>query len=377
MTGVQTCALPICRQVSRPLLGLTQITDRLAAGDFQVSLDLSRQDELGRLAHAFQRMASELQRREEALRQANEGLEQRVELRTRELQRVHRQLIDTARQVGRAEVATNVLHNVGNVLNSVHTSAVAARERLAGLKLESMERLVGLFEQHQDDLAGFLTHDERGRKALPFLSHLGKHMQEEREAIHALLGDVNRYTEHIGAIVKLQQQYARTPQHLYESVNLADLVEDALRINHAALGRHSVRVERHLDSASTVMTEKHQVLMILVNLISNAKYALESVPEEKRCMTVRVTRPQPGRIQLSVQDNGMGIPPDMLTRIFQHGFTTREGGHGFGLHSSALAAQEMGGSLLAHSEGPGHGATFVLDLPTQGETRGSGDDERP
>ncbi|ATB40690.1 histidine kinase [Cystobacter fuscus] len=356
------------QQISRPLLAFTQATDRLAGGDFQVGLDLSRDDELGRLAHAFQHMASELQRREEALRQANEGLEHRVESRTRELQSVHRQLVDTARQVGRAEVATNVLHNVGNVLNSVHTSALMARERLAGLKLESVERVAGLFAAHQEDLATFLTQDERGRGVLPFLSRLGKHMQEERQEIHTLLDDVNRYTEHIGAIVKLQQQYARTPQHLYESVDLAELVEDALRINHAALGRHSVRVERQFEALPPVMTEKHKVLMILVNLISNAKYAMESVPEEERCVTLRLQRPSAERIQLSVQDNGVGIPPEMLTRIFQHGFTTREGGHGFGLHSSALAAQEMGGSLLARSAGPGQGATFTLDLPIQPQT---------
>ncbi|HEX8539676.1 MAG TPA: ATP-binding protein, partial [Cystobacter sp.] len=134
------------------------------------------------------------------------------------------------------------------------------------------------------------------------------------------------------------------------------------------LGRHSVRVERQFEALPPVMTEKHKVLMILVNLISNAKYALESVPEEERCVTVRLQSPSAGRIQLSVQDNGVGIPPEMLTRIFQHGFTTREGGHGFGLHSSALAAQEMGGSLQARSGGPGQGATFILDLPLQPQT---------
>ncbi len=140
------------QQISRPLLDFTQATTSLAAGDFKVTLDTSRGDELGTLAHAFQRMAGELQRREEDLRQANEGLEQRVEERTRELQQVHRQLVETARQVGRAEIATNVLHNVGNVLNSVHTSAQLARERLIGLKLESVERVVALLSEHEAEL---------------------------------------------------------------------------------------------------------------------------------------------------------------------------------------------------------------------------------
>jgi len=124
-----------------------------------------------------------------------------------------------------------------------------------------------------------------------------------------------------------------------------------------------VKVERHLAPLPQVMTDKHKVLMILVNLISNAKYALDSAPVGQRCLTLRLEAPAADRVRIEVRDNGMGIEPELLTRIFQHGFTTRDEGHGFGLHSSALAAQELGGMLTAHSEGPGRGATFTLELP--------------
>jgi len=357
-------------QITRPLLDFTQATDLVAAGNFQVTLASSRDDELGRLAHAFQLMAQEVQRREEELRQANEGLEHRVEERTRELQEVHKQLVETARQVGRAEIATNVLHNVGNVLNSVFTSAVVARERLAGLKLENVEKVAALLAEHEADLATFLSQDERGRNAVPFLNRLSKHLQAERQEIQNLLGEVSRHTEHIGTIVKLQQRYARTPQKLVEPVQLAELVEDALGINHAALTRHSVQVERALADVPPVLTEKHKLLMILVNLISNAKYALDGLPEQERRLTVSLSPPAEGHLWIEVRDNGMGIAPEMLTRIFQYGFTTREEGHGFGLHSSALAAQEMGGTLTAHSDGLGKGATFRLELPYTPEQQG-------
>ena len=351
------------KQIARPLLSFTQATTRLAGGDFHVELETSRGDELGLLARSFKGMAGELQRREEALRHANEGLEQRVEERTRQLRETHRQLVETARQVGRAEVATNVLHNVGNVLNSVNTSALLARERLGRLKLESLQRTMDLLEERQADLATFLFQDERGRGVLPFLRQLGKHMQVERKEIDTLLGDVNRHTEHIGAIVKLQQRYARTPQQMVEPVELADLLEDALRINQAALGRHCVEVVRELQPLPPVVTERHKVLMILVNLISNAKYAMDAVPEAQRRLTVKLEFAGTNRIRLVVRDNGVGIEPEMLTRIFQHGFTTRHEGHGFGLHSCALAAQELGGSLGVHSAGAGQGATFTLELP--------------
>jgi signal transduction histidine kinase len=352
------------QQITRPLLVFTQATDRVAAGDFQVELDTSRRDELGQLARAFRQMADQVQRREEELRQAKEGLEQRVETRTQELKDVHQQLVRTARQAGMAEVATNVLHNVGNVLNSVYTSAQVSKEHLSRMRLEHVGRVATMLQENQGDLCSFLLHDERGRHLIPFLEKLGQNLLRERQEIVSLLDDVGRYTEHIGDIVKVQQDHAKTPR-LHEPVLLTDLLEDALRINQAGLSRHHVQVEKHLAPLRPVLTDKHKMLMILVNLISNAKYAMDSLPPDERRLTLRLGTPSPERFRLEIQDNGIGISQEMLTRIFQYGFTTRAEGHGFGLHSSALAAQELGGSLTAHSDGPGKGATFILELPYQ------------
>ncbi len=349
-------------QITRPLLALTRATDRVASSDFKVELDTSRKDELGQLAQAFRLMADKVQHREEELRQANDGLERRVEERTRELKDVHEQLVKTARQAGMAEIATNVLHNVGNVLNSVYTSAQVAKERISGMRLEHVGRVANMLQERQSDLSTFITEDERGRHLMPFLSKLGQNLVDERQEIVSLLDDVGRYTEHIGDIVKVQQNYAKVPR-LHEAVNLADLVEDALRINSAGLTRHQVKIQRHLASLPQVLTDKNKLLMILVNLVSNAKYAMDDVPVAERILDVKMEHLPTDRVRISIHDNGMGIAPEMLTRIFQYGFTTREDGHGFGLHSSALAAQELGGSLSVHSDGPGKGATFTLEIP--------------
>jgi C4-dicarboxylate-specific signal transduction histidine kinase len=185
---------------------------------------------------------------------------------------------------------------------------------------------------------------------------------DERQEIVSLLDDVGRYTEHIGDIVKVQQNYARTPR-IHEPVNLADLIEDALRINSAGLTRHQVKIQRNLTPLPPVLTDKHKLLMILVNLVSNAKYAMDDVPAAERILDVTMERLPTDSIRIAIHDNGMGIAPELLTRIFQYGFTTREEGHGFGLHSSALAAQELGGSLTVHSDGSGKGATFTLEVP--------------
>jgi two-component system, NtrC family, sensor kinase len=156
-----------------------------------------------------------------------------------------------------------------------------------------------------------------------------------------------------------------------ESVSLKDLVEDALHINEAGMERHAVRVVREYGDLPPILSEKHKILQILINLIRNAKYALDDGnPPEKR-LIVRTEPASEGKVKVLVIDNGIGIPAENLTRIFAHGFTTRKGGHGFGLHHGALAAQELGGALSVRSLGPGQGATFILELPCQRAERTS------
>ncbi len=112
-----------------------------------------------------------------------------------------------------------------------------------------------------------------------------------------------------------------------------------------------------------VTVDKHKALQILVNLLRNAKHAMDEFETSEKRLTLRIRQQDDSIVALSVIDTGCGIPPENLTRIFSHGFTTRRDGHGFGLHSAALAAQQMGGRLLAHSDGPGRGATFTFELP--------------
>ncbi len=162
----------------------------------------------------------------------------------------------------------------------------------------------------------------------------------------------------------MQQCYARV-SGATEQVNIADLIEDALRMNAGALARHEVQVVREYAShLSEITTEKHKVLQILVNLMRNAKYACDESGRKDKRLTVRLSNGD-DRVRISVIDNGVGIPAENLTRIFNHGYTTRKDGHGFGLHSGALAARELGGALQVHSDGCGLGATFTLELPLQ------------
>jgi PAS domain S-box-containing protein len=271
-------------------------------------------------------------------------------------------LVETSRQAGMAEVATGVLHNVGNVLNSVNVSAAIVTDNLKRSKVSGLAKTVALLRKHEADLGGFLTADPRGKQVVSYLDELAEHLATEQAASAKELRELTANIEHIKDIVAMQQNYAKFVG-VTEVVPVKDLVEDALRLNAGALTRHDIQLTRQYHPGPLrISVEKHKVIQILTNLVRNAKYACDDSGRADKQMGVRVENGD-GRVRISVVDNGVGIPAANLTRIFSHGFTTRRDGHGFGLHSGALAAREMGGTLTAHSDGPGQGATFTLELP--------------
>jgi signal transduction histidine kinase len=280
------------------------------------------------------------------------------------LEALHKQLVDASHQAGMAEVATSVLHNVGNVLNSINVTATLLDERVRKSRASDLNRLVKLLSEHNTDLATFFTADPRAQKVPEFLSQLAARLASEQALVLGELASLRKNVEHVKDIVAMQQSYAKI-SGLIEGVEVTDLVEDTLRMNAGAFVRHDVKVVREYTPVGPIQTDKHKVLQILINLVRNAKYACDEADRDDKQVTVRVESDNKCA-RISVTDNGVGIPSENLTRIFNHGFTTRKDGHGFGLHSGALAAKELGGSLTVRSEGPGKGATFTLELPRQG-----------
>ncbi len=310
------------------------------------------------------------------LQAVNNGLEIRVQQRTRELQdqveareqahtelaQAQRSLMLASRQAGMAEVATGVLHNVGNVLNSVNVSATLLRDQVRKSETHSLLKATDLLKEKNGDLGMFLTTDPRGKLMPGLIVQVAEELQKEQANTLRELEQLTKNVDHIKDIIAMQQSYARVAG-VVEKVSLASLVEDALQINAAALARHEVNVIRRFAEVPPLMVDKHKVLQILINVIRNAKYALDDCNQGEKRLTLTIAKADGECVMVRVEDNGIGIPAENLTRIFSHGFTTRPSGHGFGLHIGALNAREMGGSLSAASEGTGCGATFTLILP--------------
>jgi signal transduction histidine kinase len=298
------------------------------------------------------------------LQMANERLEQRVEERTRKLLEAERELVDAARMAGMAEIATNVLHNVGNVLNSVNVSADLITRKLAASKTLGLAKAVNMMNEHAQDLGQFMTHDEKGKLLPVYLNQLVGSIAAEQSGIVDELAQLTKSIDHIKDIVSTQQAYAGAAR-LVEPLNIVDLFEDALRMNSGALSRHHVTVTKDYQATPTIIGDKHRLLLILINLISNAKYAMSRVSDHQRHLTLGIKIIDNATLRLSVADQGEGIAAENMARIFNHGFTTRKEGHGFGLHSCALAAVEMNGHIRVHSDGPGRGAVFTLEIPLE------------
>ena len=350
------------RLITTPILNLAGIVRRIGEeGDYSVRATKAGNDEVGALTEAFNGMLDQIATRDEALLEARNRLEERVEERTAELENIHRQLVEASRRGGMAEIASNVLHNVGNVLNSVNVSASVVSDNLKKSKAASLGKVAALVQQHADDLGAFFANDPRGRQLPTYIVSLSDHLVAGQQAAVQEMELLQANIEHIKEIVSMQQNYAKV-SGVKESVEIAALVEDSLRMNLGALSRHGVELKREYEEVPVLEAEKHKILQILVNLIRNAKYACDETNEPDKRIIVRISRGEK-HIEISVIDNGVGIPAENLTRIFNHGFTTRNSGHGFGLHSGALAAKEMGGFLEVQSDGPGCGARFTLGLP--------------
>ena len=399
-------SLLITRGLLRPLKLLTGAIHEMQKGNLSVKLPAAGRDEVGCVVTAFSKMTATLRLSYSELEQSNALLKLEIEEHSKaeaELtrHRIHlenlvaqrtvdlttanedlvkdivrrkaaearaeeltKQLVETSRRVGQADIATGVLHNVGNVLNTVNVSADRVSERLSHSRVKNVAKVADLLLQHHDDLGKFLTIDDRGQKMPRYLADLSELLAQEHNVIVEEITSLRKNIEHIKEIVSMQQSYA-TVAGLSQEVRLCELVEDALQMNSAALERHQVKLQRNFIELPKMLLDKHKVLQILINLISNAKHAMSACEPSDRKLEIRIQRApdRADRVQVLVKDNGMGIPPENLVKIFQHGFTTRSGGHGFGLHSGATTAQSLGGQLTAASDGNGTGACFTLELP--------------
>jgi signal transduction histidine kinase len=281
-----------------------------------------------------------------------------------EKEKLYQQLMNASRQAGMADVASSVLHNVGNVLNSINVSTDTLLKTLKKPMVGDVCRIASLFHEHQDNLQEFLTADPKGKQIPSYLGLVAESLSGSHQTIQGELDSLVKKVDHIKQVIMSQQDIARAG-NIREPSSSEDLMEQALLMALPEPDKYRIQVVHEYSPVPMMMTDRHQVLQVLVNLITNAKNAMVEHSGSTRRLTLRigVFSERHSFARFEVVDTGCGIKPENLTRLFSQGFTTRKAGHGLGLHSAAIVAKNLGGALQAHSAGEGQGATFTLDLP--------------
>jgi len=330
----------LTRIVIGPLSQLTHNATQIGlTDDTSLRTSMDRTDEIGVLSNEFDSMLGKL----EVSKQ---------------------EVIKTSRLAGMSEIATGVLHNVGNVLNSVNVSANLVTRNTEQLPVDDLIAMRDVLREHEGNLGDFVQNDEQGKHLLPFLDDLASALQAGKAGILTELNGMNRGVEHIGELVRSQQTFAGR-QGVLEPTNVAEQIDAAIVICQQAGKGSDVEVTRDFEEIGKVEIDRHKLMEILVNLVKNAIGAMDESNTRVKRLKVSLERFEGDRLKIRVKDSGKGISEENLTRIFGHGFTTSKNGHGFGLHVSANAATEMKGSLTVESEGEGRGATFILELPAK------------
>jgi signal transduction histidine kinase len=296
--------------------------------------------------------------------QLNDHLEERVRERAEQIEKLQGELVATAHRTGMAQIATNVLHNVGNVLNSVTVAAGGLKERIYSSRLDGLARAVELMKEQGDQLPEFFASDPRGRVLLKYLDELAAKLREEKDEALRDIQSLSLSVEHIASVVRSQQTLAGA-SGLKESMSVGEMFDEALQLTETSVAPGTT-IERDDDVPAEIALDRSRLLQVLVNLIGNAHEAMAQSSERKLTLGARLADAgETRRLTITVRDSGHGIAPEHLSSLFKHGFTTKMTGHGFGLHSAAVAVMEMGGTLTAHSDGPGQGAMFKLEIPLQ------------
>jgi signal transduction histidine kinase len=334
----------LARRMTKPIQELAETTHLIGNGDLAARSDIHTGDEIELLSRAINRMVEALEHSQD------------------EIRKKHDALLDVAHRAGMAEVAIDVLHNIGNVLNSINVISSSVTNRVDQSRVYNIRLFAREFEKNRHRLHDYLATDGRVDKMIDFLTALVSHLENENKAISVDMAALSRHIAYIIDIIKCQQLYSKSAG-IVERVSIDELINMAVQICGNTLSIYNIRLDLRNTDLPEMFLNRHKIIQILNNLINNAIDSVLEIKDRERVISISAEQTEDGDLLIRVEDNGIGVLEENMIKIFNHGFTTKKGGHGFGLHSCALFAQEMKGTLNVSSSGWNQGALFELRLP--------------
>lgn len=272
----------------------------------------------------------------------------------------NQQQLELSRGLGAMEISASVLHNVGNVLNSLNISVDTLISTRTNTPLKSLVKLSELLSTHKDNLEHFLNKDPQGVHVLKFIDELANCWERENKQDLTDLQDITKNITLIKNIITTQQAVVKVDT-LEQIVSIDELLEEVLLLS-GIYTKKEIKVVKDFGEMKPTMIDQIKLFQVLNNIISNGKDALLESNIEDKTLTIK-TKLDNGHIVFEISDNGSGIDSSNLKRIFNFGFTTKKTGHGFGLHASAITINQLGGEISVDSAGPNQGATFTIRIP--------------
>ncbi|MBU3917395.1 GHKL domain-containing protein, partial [bacterium] len=295
------------------------------------------------------------------LEELNAKLELKVDDRTRELRETQKELIEKAHKAGMAEIASEILHNVGNLLNNIKTSTQSIFNVLNNPNVYNLNKANEMLRQNMKCLPQFIEKDPNGQKLMQYYLNLEDGFILENRKIQDDVDRIRKKLLVIEDVISAQQSYTKMGLWM-EKASLPDILEDVLTMQSESLTSFGVLVEKNYCEMPDLSVQKSKLIHVLINLINNAKDAMVEAKTKNKIIALKTTCDE-DFVTLEISDSGIGIPEENLKKIFTHGFTTKVEGHGFGLHSSANYLAEMKGKMWATSPGVGKGSTMILQFP--------------
>ncbi|KAA3614046.1 MAG: HAMP domain-containing protein [Calditrichaeota bacterium] len=361
----------ISNYITIPMIRMVKTVQLISDGDLSQRAQVTTRDEVGCLADNFNKMVENLENTQGELKEANDRSENRAEQLQEEMKErqkaeqereaMHKELNEVARRAGMADVATSVLHNVGNVLNTVNTSISVIGETLERSKITGFFKATDLLKENIGDIEGFILRNPKGKKLLEYYLKLEESLQNEQVILNKNIEKLEGKVSLINDVITAQQTYSN--EGLYsEKLALSEVIDNAMKIQKNSMLQHKINLHKFYKTTPEIKVQKIKLVHILMNLYKNSKEAMFETDPIKRLFRIEVDNDvQYAWIRIS--DSGPGISEENLGKIFSYGFTTKENGHGFGLHSCANYMTEMGGKMWAEPNRDGAGATFVLQFP--------------
>ncbi len=289
------------------------------------------------------------------------NLDELVNQRTAQLEAVQAELVANAHKAGMSDIASNILHNVGNTLNSLKTTGYALAQTVATSKIQDLLKANELLKQNMPDIENFILKNPKGKKLLNYYLEIGDILKSENESELRDLKRLREKTDTITDMISAQQKYVHT-SNFAELMDVHEVIDNALAISATDMRRKNISIEKQYKPVPKLFGQKIKLMHVLVNLLENAEEAV--LKSEMGNKIIRITvEGDEKQVLVTVADNGCGISKKNLTKVFAYGVTSKKGSHGIGLHSSANYVTEMKGRIWAESEGEGKGTKMNLSFP--------------